>query len=53
MYGDYDGTQITAESVPGPNTGVDPCDVSFSVTLHHSLTAGGDIGDFTIKFRKL
>jgi hypothetical protein len=53
MYGDYDGTQITAESVPGPNTGVDPCDVSFSVTLHHSLTAGGDIGDYTIKFRKL
>lgn len=54
MYGDYGGTQITAESVAGPNTGVDPCDVSFSVTLHHTLTEdGSDVGNFTIKFKKL
>jgi hypothetical protein len=53
MYGNYDGEEYVAESVRGPNTGVDPCDVSFSVTLHHSLTTGGDIGDYTIKLRKL
>jgi hypothetical protein len=52
-YGNYSGDDYTAESVPGANTGVDPCDVSFSVTLHHSLTSGGDIGNYTIKLRKL
>jgi hypothetical protein len=50
MYGDYDGTEVTAESVEGSE--VDPCDVSFIVKLHHSFD-GGDIGDFTIKFTKL
>jgi hypothetical protein len=53
-YGDYSGDQVTAESVPGPDTGVDPCDVSFSVVLHHTLTVGGgDIGNFKIQLRKL
>lgn len=52
MYGDYGGLEVTATSVEGPNSMVDPCDVSFSVQLNH-VYSGGDLGNYIIKLRKL
>lgn len=51
MYGDYDGLEVTAASVPGDNSSADPCDVSFSVELNH-VYSGGDLGNFIIKLKK-
>lgn len=52
MYGDYDGDEITAQSVPGDDSAVDPCDVSFSVKLNH-VYSGGNLGNYIIKLKKL
>jgi hypothetical protein len=55
VYGDYPQygiTDISAVSVPGASSMVDPCDVSFSVRLDH-YDAGGSYGEYTIKLRKL
>lgn len=52
MYGDYDGLEVTATSVAGDDSAVDPCDVSFSVKLNH-VYSGGDLGDYVIKLRKV
>lgn len=52
MYGDYGGLEVTATSVPGDDSQVDPCDISFSVKLNH-VYSGGDLGNYIIKLRKL
>jgi hypothetical protein len=55
VYGDYPQfgvVDLTAQSVPGPSSMVDPCDISFSVRLDHS-DAGGSYGEYVIKLRKL
>lgn len=52
MYGDYDGSEVTAHSVEGSE--VDPCDVSFHLILNHfAPDFGGDLGDYAITLRKL
>lgn len=52
VYGDYGGIVVTAEGRPGSE--VDPCDVSFIVKLNHTAPPPyGDLGDYTIRLRKL
>lgn len=52
MYGNYGGLEVTATGVPGQDSQVDPCDLSFSVKLNH-VYSGGNLGDYIIKLRKL
>lgn len=49
-YGTYGGDAYTAESVAGPASAVNPCDLSLSVRLKHSTT--GFTGNYTIKLKK-
>ncbi len=50
-YGEYGGDLYSAESVPGPASQVNPCDVSLSIRLHHTVE-GEDVGNFTIALKK-
>lgn len=47
-YGNYGGTSVDAE---GSGT-VDACNIGFTVKLHHTGTAGGDFGEYTITLVK-
>jgi hypothetical protein len=54
-YGKYTfppPTEFFVESVAGPASAVNPCDLSLSVRLSHSDETGADYGNYTIRLRK-
>lgn len=53
LYGSYGGTPVHAQSVAGPASTVNPCDVSLSVRLKHTDPTGNtNYGSATIKLKK-
>jgi hypothetical protein len=51
VYGNYGTDVLSAESITGPASAVNPCDLSLSVRLNH--TAGSTVyGAYTIKLKK-